>query len=180
MGVNSLPFGAVGRVSLSIWLIGTKLFSFFWTSYFDDFGITCRDELVANTDFCVRALFELLGIEYAREGKKAPPFSRDFKLLGVRVDLSGAPLGVVKIGNTPERREELTTFIESNLEANCLDLKTAERLRGRLVFFEGFVFGRVSNSAMRTVDRQGATSRCTTVPAFDPRKIESCRACLAC
>ncbi|CAE7396726.1 dnajb6-b, partial [Symbiodinium microadriaticum] len=159
MGVNSLPFGAVGsvaaflRISLSLWLIGTKLFKIFWTAFFDDYGVTTRDELVDNTAACVGLLFELLGVDYAKEGKKAPPFSREFKLLGVRVDLHDAPKGVVKIGNTPERREELLHFIEGILRSNKLDLKTAERLRGRLVFFEGFVFGRASNSAMRTVDR---------------------------
>ena len=159
MGVNSLPFGAVGsvaaflRISLSLWLIGTKLFKIFWTAFFDDYGVTTRDELVDNTATCVGLLFELLGVDYAKEGKKAPPFSREFKLLGVRVDLHDAPKGVVKLGNTPERREELLHFIEDILSSNKLDLKTAERLRGRLVFFEGFVFGRASNSAMRTVDR---------------------------
>ncbi|CAE7258543.1 dnajb6-b [Symbiodinium sp. CCMP2592] len=168
MGANSLPFGAVGsvaaflRISLSIWLIGVRLFSIFWTAFFDDYGVTTRDELVANTDSCICAIFDLLGVEFAREGKKAPPFSRDFKLLGVRVDLNDAPRGIVRIGNTAERREELNVFIEDILQANCLDLKTAERLRGRLVFFEGFVFGRMSNSAIRTVDRAaraGLTSK---------------------
>ena len=104
MGVNSLPFGAVGsvaaflRISLSLWLIGTKLFKIFWTTFFDDYGVTTRDELVDNTAACVGLLFELLGVDYAKEGKKAPPFSREFKLLGVRVDLHGAPKGDVKIG----------------------------------------------------------------------------------
>ncbi|CAE7710295.1 SLC24A2 [Symbiodinium sp. CCMP2592] len=94
MGANSLPFGAVGsvaaflRISLSIWLIGMRLFSIFWTAFFDDFGVTTRDELVANTDSCICAIFDLLGVDFAREGKKAPPFSREFKLLGVKVDLN--------------------------------------------------------------------------------------------
>ncbi|CAE7270705.1 dnajb6-b [Symbiodinium sp. CCMP2592] len=62
MGANSLPFGAVGsvaaflRISLSIWLIGVRLFSIFWTAFFDDYGVTTRDELVANTDSCICAM----------------------------------------------------------------------------------------------------------------------------
>ncbi|CAE7382974.1 unnamed protein product [Symbiodinium sp. CCMP2592] len=176
MGANSLPFGAVGsvaaflRISLSIWLIGMRLFSIFWTAFFDDFGVTTRDELVANTDSCICAIFDLLGVDFAREGKKAPPFSREFKLLGVKVDLNDAPRGTVRIGNTAERREELSVFIESILNANCLDLKTAERLRGRLVFFEGFVFGRMSNSSIRTVDRAARAGLTTKSLPEDVRK----------
>ena len=50
--------------------------------------------------------------------------------------------GKVLLGHTDERREELCKTIDGLLGAGRISSKDAERLRGRMVFFEGFAFGR--------------------------------------
>ena len=94
-------------------------------------------------------LFQLLGLKYATEGKKFLPFDTAFKMLGLRLDLSNSRAKEVSIGHTDERRDELKQKIDEILSANQMDFKEAERLRGRMVFFEGFAFGRVANAAVK-------------------------------
>ena len=175
-GFNSLPFGAVGsvaaflRVSMSVWQIGVLGARLLWTSFFDDFSVVSKASLVKNAGFVVESLFSLLGLSFAREGKKAPPFSQLFRMLGLEVDLSGFEQRVVKIGHTEERKIELQHFIQQIKLDQSLDLKTAERLRGRMNFFEGHCFGRGPAQALRTLDfqaRSGALCKGLSNAAVD-------------
>lgn len=77
-GLNSLPFGATGsvagflRVSSAIFFIlsvGLQV----WCS-FDDFPTMSVDALSNSTDQCVGLLFDMLGIQFAKEGKKSQTF----------------------------------------------------------------------------------------------------------
>ena len=81
------------------------------------------------------------------------PFDSVFKMLGLSVDLSDSRAKAVGIGHTDERREELKQKIDEILAAGQMDHKEAERLRGRMVFFEGFAFGRVANAAVKNLGR---------------------------
>ena len=159
IGFNALPFGAVGsvsgflRVSLAVWYIGVTALNLCWTAFYDDFGVLSRRELLSNTSWCVETLFKLLGLRYATDGKKFLPFDRKFKMLGLHVDLSGTQQRDLKIGHTPERKEELRDKIDSILAAGFMEPKEAERLRGRMVFYEGFTFGRVANAAIKNLGR---------------------------
>ena len=54
---------------------------------------------------------------------------------------------------TQNRREELHNQLEAFLCANSMSAKDAERLRGRMIFFEGYTFGRVANAAVKTMGR---------------------------
>ena len=89
-GINSLPFGASGsvggflRISLAVWYVGLVMFRLAWTAYFDDYTIFCRDMLIGNTSKTVDNLFDLLGIEVAREGSKATGFFQAVQELGGR------------------------------------------------------------------------------------------------
>ena len=92
LGFNALPFGAVGsvagflRVSLAVWyIVGLQIC---WTSFYDDYSVLSRKELLANTSWCVVSLFKLFGLKYACEGKKFLPFAKEFKMLGLKVDLT--------------------------------------------------------------------------------------------
>ena len=158
-GVNALPFGAVGsvsaflRISLSIWFIGLKGLGLFWTAFYDDFSVVARDELVSSTAHSCEMLFRLLGVQFAETGKKATQFGRIFRMLGLVVDLSNVGDDCVAISHTDERRAELTTKIREILQAGVLTRKEAERLKGRMVFFEGFTFGRVANEAVKQLGR---------------------------
>ena len=166
LGINALPFGAVGsvagflRVSVNLWFLGFLVLRVVWSAFFDDFGTISRDELTASTEQTVCRLFDILGVKFAQEGPKASGFAKQFKLLGVVIDLRDFPKGVVRMGHTKERVQEITDEVHGVLEADKLSAKQAEQLRGRMCFFEGFVFGRVPSTALRCIDRaarSGAT-----------------------
>ena len=158
-GVNALPFGAVGsvsaflRISLSIWFIGLRGLGLYWTAFYDDFSVISRDELVTSTAHSCEMLFRLLGVQFAETGKKATQFGRVFRMLGLVVDLSKVPEDCVAISHTDERHLELIDKINSILKAGTLAKKEAERLKGRMVFFEGYTFGRVANEAVKQLGR---------------------------
>ncbi|CAE7477325.1 unnamed protein product, partial [Symbiodinium microadriaticum] len=69
----------------------------------------------------------------------------------------------MKVGHTSKRKEELHRYLQEILSKGSLDSKAAERLRGRMVFFEGFSFGRVSNRAQRIVGRCAEKPGATTL-----------------
>ena len=96
--------------------------------------------------------FDLLGIDFDRRGKKAPPYSSVFQMLGLQLDLSSRPAArKIMIGHTASRREELTSFLQGILDAGKIEPRAIERLRGRMVFFEGYSFGRVPSCAVRAL-----------------------------
>ena len=158
-GVNALPFGAVGsvagflRISHSLWFIGTVGLGLCWTAFYDDFSVLTRDELLHSTASACELLFRLLGVDYADSGKKDVPFSRCFKMLGLVVNTEDAWKGSVTITHTEERRLELTEAMQAILHTDTLSPKNAERLRGRMVFFQGYTFGRVANAAVKKLGR---------------------------
>ncbi len=158
-GVNALPFGAVGsvsgflRISHSLWYIGTAGLGLCWTAFYDDFSVLTRSELLHSTTMSCELLFKLLGVDYADSGKKAVPFSENFKMLGLVVNTEKAAAGVMTISHTPERKQELTSTMKTVLDSGSLTPKDAERLRGRMVFFEGYTFGRIANSAVKRLGR---------------------------
>ena len=169
VGLNALPFGAIGsvagflRVSFAVWWIGIFGLGLAWTSYFDDFSVVTRPELENNTNWAVTALFELIGLQYAKEGPKAPPFSETFKMLGLVVCMSSMQSGVFDAGHTAERRAELASTLQQVLDKGELTTKEAERVRGRMIFFECFVFGRTSNLAIKQFGELRRAGRSTDV-----------------
>eukprot|EP00435_Cladocopium_sp_Y103_P000018 s3918_g1.t1 len=156
-GVNSLPFGASGsvggflRISLAVWFLGMTLLRLVWTAFFDDYTVFSRDALVSNTAKTVETLFDLLGIEFARDGDKACAFAKCFKSLGVEINLTEFREKTVRLGHTKERREELSSVLEDILKEKCITAKQAESMRGRLHWFESFAFGRVANGAVKVL-----------------------------
>ena len=156
-GINSLPFGASGsvsgflRISMAIWYLGLVLFRLVWTAFFDDYTVFSRDALISNTSKTVEMLFDLLGVEFARDGDKACAFSKCFKSLGVEIDLKDFESRLVRLGHTQDRREELRVVLKDKdiLQSKCITAKQAESMRGRLHWFESFAFGRVANGAVK-------------------------------
>ena len=90
---------------------------------------------------CTEMLFDLIGIEFAKEGKKATSFGRVVNALGVELDLCGEG-GEVFLGHTSKRKDEFSTALDSLLSSRRVETKFAESCRGRMQWFEGFVFGR--------------------------------------
>ena len=165
MGVNVLPFGAVGsvaaflRVSVAVWILGVKCLGLYWSAFYDDFSIVTRAELQQNTAWACESLFTLLGMKFANSGAKYVPFSEKFKMLGLVMDLSQSKHKQIYLGHTDERAAELSSQIRNFLKSGLMSSKEAERLRGRMLFYESFSFGRLAGDAVKTIGRVATGSR---------------------
>ena len=159
IGFNSLPFGAVGsvagflRVSQALWYVGYFGMGLLWSAFYDDFTLLTRVELEQNSSWACESLFSLLGMRYATEGKKCLPFDGLFRTLGLEVDVSEFREGRAFVGHTESRKEEIGSQLKKVLSEGALSPKDAEKLRGRMIFFEGFTFGRVANSSTKSLGR---------------------------
>ena len=122
-----------------------------------DFPILCRSDLAQQTEQQVSLLLDLLGMKFARDGKKWMPFSEQMDVLGVVIDFSHFDRGVVYFKHTEARKTELAEVITKHLTEDRTTQKEAETLRGRLIWFEGFVFGRIANLSLHTIGKR-ATS----------------------
>ena len=71
VGLNSLPFGAIGsvagflRVSFAVWWVGLFGLGMAWNAYFDDFSTLTRPELENSTNWAVTPLLDLIGLQFA-------------------------------------------------------------------------------------------------------------------
>eukprot|EP00435_Cladocopium_sp_Y103_P063984 s44_g25.t1 len=141
MGANALPFGAVGsvsgflRISLAVWFLGVRGLRLCWTSFFDDFTLLSKQPSARSAALAAESLFSLLGLQYAKDGKKAVEWSTQVKTLGVVINLAPprAHGSFVHIGHTSSRVEELEGTIKSFLETKTMTSKDAEKLRGESV-----------------------------------------------
>jgi hypothetical protein len=104
-----------------------------------------RDDCASNAAWGAECLFELLGILYAKEDKKATQFDQVFGSLGVVFDLSMISQKVLSLCHTDARRSELAETTEALLRDNCYNAKVIERLRGRMLWCKNFVCGRQAN-----------------------------------
>ena len=151
------PFGATRsvysflRLSNAIWFIGVKALNIIWSCFFDDFVVFSKDEHVNNTEQSVALLFRLLGWKFAEEGEKADSFSREFGALGIRIILEGADNGLVQFTNTEKRSLELVDTIKAFLQKGKMTVLEAQKLRGRMQFMDGQLFGRLGKLCMREV-----------------------------
>ena len=156
-GSNALPFGAVGsvagflRVSSGLAYAGLAGLQLLWSSFFDDYTLLSREDVCKSAGYAAEALFTLWGVRFARTGKKCVDFADTFKTLGLMVGLENLGSGLCRIFHTPDRREELADEIEDILQRGQLTAKEAERLRGRMVWFESFVWGRLANYALKQI-----------------------------
>ena len=95
--------------------------------------------------------FKMLGWQFVESGEKAPDFAQIFQALGVTINVSAMDKKLVTIGNTEARRNELINFIDEVLQNKRLTKTDALRLRGRLQFAAGNVFGRIAKRALATI-----------------------------
>ena len=101
------------RVSHALWHIGTVALGLCWTAFYDDFSVLSREELLRSTSSSCELLFRLLGIDYADTGKKAVPFSQNFKMLGLVVNTESSTAASLSISHTEERRREPVASLQS-------------------------------------------------------------------
>ena len=151
------PFGAIRsvysflRLSNAIWYIGVKALNLIWSCFFDDYVVFSKDEHVINTEQTVSLLFRLLGWKFAEEGDKADGFCREFGALGIRIILNEADKGLIQFTNTEKRSMELINTINALLCKGSMTTLEAQRLRGRMQFMDGQLFGRLGKLCMREV-----------------------------
>ena len=122
-----------------------------WYSYFDDFPTIEPEQTCPIAQMGVDFLFTLLGWETSSE--KNSPFSSVCKILGLEYNLEETKLGTLVIKNTAKRVEDISSEIDKCLENNFLSAKDGERLRGRLNFMDGQLFGKLSQHAFRGLTR---------------------------
>lgn len=172
-GVNSLPFGATGsvagflRVSTAIFHILTMGLGVWAGTFFDDFPIISRSDLSGQTEKQVAHVLDLLGMRFSRDGKKWVPFDESMSVLGVVLDFSSLSEGKVIFKHTDARRDELDETLSKHLDSNSLTQKEAESLRGRLIWFESFLFGRIANLSLHEIGKRATclgTSHLLTPP----------------
>ena len=122
-----------------------------WTNFYDDFVNFSWEHDVERTNAAIELLFDLLGWQFAREGDKALPFGCNFGALGIQVDLSCFEKGFIEFSNTEKRRCELKGLILSVLDSGELAPQDALKLRGRLQFADGQLFGRIGKLCLKEI-----------------------------
>ena len=153
----AVPFGASRavysflRVSHSIWWLGCMALGLVWSNFYDDFITFSTDELTSNTDQTVDLFFKSLGWKYATDGDKSSEFSAKFSALGIEVDLTNFSQGFVEFKNTSKRVLELCGYIDKALTEGELKLLDSQKLRGRMQFADGQLFGRLGRLCLRAV-----------------------------
>ena len=169
--LRALPFGASKsvysflRTSHSLWWLACMALSIVWTLYYDDFICLSSSMLASHTDNCVRAFFFLLGWQFSSSGDKHMDFSEVFTALGVTVQLSSCLDGRLTISNTTRRIKELVEAIQSILSSGSLSKAQALKLRGRMQFAEGQLFGRVGRLCLRAVSDHAYLAATATTSA---------------
>ena len=152
-----LPFGARSavmgfcRTSYAIWRIGVVVFNLHWTVYFDDFFLVAEIYESKHVDLAQRLLFMVTG--WQTSGEKEGGFSSISRILGVQIDLGDSHLASVTISNVESRVRELTTTIDDLLAKGSMTTAEMRALRGRLVFAEAQIFGRLASVHMKRLSR---------------------------
>ena len=150
------------RVAHSLWAIAVSEFLIPWTNYFDDFVTFADVGEPASVDASVRFLLKSLGWRFAESGDKAAPFGELVNVLGVSIDVASMGGGKILIDNTANRKLEIAAVISSILEGG-LPRADALRLRGRLQFASGQLFGRLAKKALSIV----------TEHAYSPKNVDA-------
>eukprot|EP00435_Cladocopium_sp_Y103_P069804 s179_g34.t1 len=148
-----LPFGARAavmgfcRASYSVWRIGVILFNLHWTVYFDDYFLVAEIHESKQVDVAQKLLFTLTGWQTSDE--KEGGFNSLSRILGVQIDLQDAHLGSITVCNVESRVKELTAMIDDIVTRGKISAATMRTLRGRMVFAEAQIFGRLTGIHMR-------------------------------
>ena len=129
------------------------------SSFFDDFTLLSKRVNCNSAAVAAESLFSLLGVQFAREGKKAVEWATKVKTLGVVLDLEPADSSgnYVTLGHTESRVAELRASLEGFLQTGKMSRKDAEKIRGRLQWFESFAHGRIAQQSLRVISQVAST-----------------------
>ena len=152
-----LPFGAVRsvhsflRLARAVWYVGCVGLNLLWTSFYDDFIVMSSNSLTKNAELAVSGLFKLLGWRFAESGKKCVPFDTSCAALGVVFNLAKSKQCICEVANTDKRVEELSFAIRQVVATGQLNKLEAQKLRGRMQFAEGQLYGRTGRRCIRVL-----------------------------
>ena len=128
-----------------------KLFRLHWTVFFDDLYLIASDQESRHVELTQQAFFKLVGWEVSSE--KEAQFGAIARILGVQIDLSESLLGSFTVCNVESRVKELVNTIDDILNRRTLSAAEMRVLRGRLVFAEAQIFGRLAGIHMQQLSR---------------------------
>ncbi len=75
--------------------------------------------------------------------------------IGIVVDLKNFSEGFIEFCNAAKRSEELSEAIQSFIDSGSMSLLESQRLRGRMQFADGQLFGRIGRLCLRSVSNHG-------------------------
>ena len=131
-----------------------------------------------SVDASVRCLLKSLGWRFAESGEKAPPFGEFVNALGVSIDVASMGSGKIQIDNTASRKAEISSVISAVIEGGCLPRAEALRLRGRLQFASGQLFGRLAKKALSIVTEHAYCSKSASLDDETISALKLYRTCL--
>lgn len=120
-------------------------------NYFDDCVVLGSAVEASTLTGCVKLFFRLLGWRFAETGSKAREFAEIFQAFGISVDVSRLSENLVLFDNTTTRCDEICSALDRVLQERRLCKKEALKLRGRLQFTSGQIFGRVVKAALAAI-----------------------------
>eukprot|EP00438_Fugacium_kawagutii_P001998 Skav208915 [mRNA] locus=scaffold787:29327:30871:- [translate_table: standard] len=156
---SALMFGSTAavygfnRVSRSLWHILAHKLKLLHTVYYDDFPSVEFEATAESATQYTAELLDLLGWKFAREGKKAQPFSTVFEVLGIQVDLTQLVDGCLVLQNKPTRLKSLLENFSKFLEKKRVLPSEAASIHGILNFTQGQFMGAPLKPVMQFFSR---------------------------
>ena len=153
----ALPFGgamsvfAFLGVAYSLWYLGVHHLMLPWSDFYDDYVVYASHATASQTEAAVSTFFKVLGWSFAEAGEKAKCFAECLVALGISVNLRCMASGKIFSTNTEARVAEIKAAILNILDAGSLPAHEALRLRGRLMFANGFLSGRSGKECLKAV-----------------------------
>ena len=160
--MKTLPFGASVsvdkflRVSAFLQAAGCEL-ALLWSNYFDDFPLASHRLTSVSSLSAAKAMLTLFGFEFAAD--KLLPFEQTCEVLGVKLDLSLAHEGEIRITNKPSRIEEVRGLLESAVALKALVPSKVPRFIGKLQYADSQVWGRAGRIALGDLRSLGGSGR---------------------
>eukprot|EP00973_Karenia_brevis_P010996 1488992-Karenia_brevis.AAC.1 len=132
------------RFSRALSAIFKKIFLLTVVEFFDDFTQIEPAVLASSAQETIEGILGLLGWKVALGEKKRKPFSKRFISLGAEVDFENLVKEELVVRNKPGRVDQIVDTIRRAL--SCRALRTSDLLsvRGRVLYAEGQLFGRIS------------------------------------
>ncbi|CAE7272721.1 unnamed protein product [Symbiodinium sp. CCMP2592] len=159
----ALPFGATRavfsylRVAHSMWYIGCWAVKLIWSHFFDDFLSLATQVEAKAVDLAISSLFRLLGWKVSEDKDK--PFAESFAALGVRVSFERFLQGEVLFHNTEKRILEVSATVRRAADDPALTQKDLSRIRGRMVFAGGQLFGRAGRLCVAALAGESCSTK---------------------